>query len=237
MDIWKKINDLGDFYAIDYIGVAALTNYHAELQAIGGSLTDRFPRALSIGIILPQTIVELLADRNSYENTLQYETHAYQVINQRLDLFSSIISSVIQKNGYQAMPLPAAERIDSERVCATMPHKAAAYLAGFGWIGKNCLLITPDNGPRVRWTTVLTDAPLAENHTIMDTRCGGCTACTAACPAQAIKGRAFSRGEGREMRLDVAKCENYFKTLKDEGKLPICGMCLYICPHGKSRRT
>ena len=60
------------------------------------------------------------------------------------------------------MPLPAAERIDNERVCATMPHKAVAYLSGFGWIGKNCLLITPDNGPRVRWTTVLTDAPLTE---------------------------------------------------------------------------
>ena len=94
MDIWKKINDLGDIHAIDYIGVAALTNYHDELQAIGGSLTDSFPRALSIGIILPHAIVELLADRTSYENTLQYETHAYQVINQRLDLFSSIISSV-----------------------------------------------------------------------------------------------------------------------------------------------
>ena len=236
MDIWKKINDLGDIHAIDYIGVAVLTNYHDELQAIGGSLTDSFPRALSIGIILPQTIVELLADRNSYENTLQYETHAYQVINQRLDLFSSLISSIIQKSGYKAMPLPAAERIDSERVCATMPHKAAAYLAGFGWIGKNCLLITPDHGPRVRWTTVLTDAPLAENRTLMDTRCGGCTACTVACPAQAIKGRTFSRDEGREMRLDVTKCENYFKTLKAEGKLPVCGMCLYACPYGKSRR-
>ena len=84
MGIWKKINDLGDIHAIDYIGVAALTSYHDELQAIGGSLTNSFPRALSIGIILPQTIVELLADRNSYENMLQYETHAYQVINQRL---------------------------------------------------------------------------------------------------------------------------------------------------------
>lgn len=232
MDIWKKINDLGDIHAIDYIGVAALTNYHDELQAIGGSLTDSFPRALSIGIILPHAIVELLADRTSYENTLQYETHAYQVINQRLDLFSSIISSVLQKSGYNAMPLLAAERIDNERVCATMPHKAAAYLAGFGWIGKNCLLITPDNGPRVRWTTVLTDAPFAENHTLMDTRCDECTVCTVDCPVHAIKGRTFSRCEGREMRLDVTKCENYFKTLKAEGKLPVCGMCLYACPYG-----
>ena len=49
MGIWKKINDLGDIHAIDYIGVAALTNYHNELQAIGGSLTNSFPRALSIG--------------------------------------------------------------------------------------------------------------------------------------------------------------------------------------------
>ncbi len=33
-------------------------------------------------------------------------------------------------------------------------------MAGLGRIGKSCLLITPEAGPRVHWATVLTDAPM-----------------------------------------------------------------------------
>jgi epoxyqueuosine reductase QueG len=33
-------------------------------------------------------------------------------------------------------------------------------LAGLGWIGKSCSLISPHFGPRLRLVTVLTNAPL-----------------------------------------------------------------------------
>lgn len=108
---------------------------------------------------------------------LQNKIHAYDVINYRLDNFASIISSIIQRNGYKVMPTPAAERIDSDRVCASISHKITARLAGFGWVGKNCLLIHPDYGPRIRWTTILTDAPFEENQTIMENQCGTCSLC------------------------------------------------------------
>ena len=38
--------------------------------------------------------------------------------------------------------------------------KAAATLAGLGWIGKQTLCITPLLGPHVRWCSVVTDAVL-----------------------------------------------------------------------------
>lgn len=38
------------------------------------------------------------------------------------------------------LPLPVAERIDDERICAAFSHKMEANLAGLGWIGKSCLL-------------------------------------------------------------------------------------------------
>lgn len=235
MDLLERIKELGDFHGIDYIGVAAISHVQDEIKEISGSLIYDYPRALSIGIVLQNSIVDLLEDRDKYENVLEYETHAYDVINNRLDNFASIVASVIQRNGYRVMPLSVAERIDSDRICASISHKVTARLAGFGWIGKNCLLINPDHGPRVRWTTVLTDAPFEENKEILENKCGCCDKCAKICPAGAILGRKYAENEPRELRLEVRKCEEYFEKLKEEGRLQICGMCLYVCPYGKKR--
>lgn len=233
MSLLERIQELGDIHGIDFIGVAGISQVQNEIKQISGQLIYDFPRALSIGIVLQDSIVNLLKDRDTYENVLQYKTHAYDVINSRLDNFASIVSSVIQRNGYKVMPLPAAERIDSDRVCASISHKLTARLAGFGWIGKNCLLINPKYGPRIRWTSILTDAPFEENKEILESRCGNCDRCAKICPAQAILGRNYVEHEPRELRFDVKKCEEYFGKIKEEGKLEICGMCQYACPFGK----
>lgn len=233
MDLLSKIKELGDLNGIDFIGVAGIEQYQKKIREIGGSLAVGFPRALSIGIRLQDSIVNLLRDRDTYENVRTYEEHAYKVINSRLDYFASIAGSMIQRSGYKALPLPAAERIDSQRVCGSVSHKLTARLAGFGWIGKSCLLVTPDYGPRVRWTTVLTDAPFAENTALIENRCGSCEACVKACPAHAFTGRSFDEHEPRELRFDVRKCEEYFGLLKESGALPVCGMCLFACPYGQ----
>lgn len=230
--LFKRIKQLGKFHAIDLMGVAEIGQHQKEIELIGGKVSGGFPRALSIGIVLPKDIIGLLRNRETYENAFQYKTHAYEAINQRLDSFASIIGSIIQKNGWHVMPIPAAERIDGIRVCASISHKITARLAGFGWIGKNCMLIHPAHGPRVRWTTVLTDAPFEENRTIMENRCGGCNQCVKACPAQALKGRNFMDGESRDLRFEFAKCEAYFEELRKAEKLAVCGMCLYACPYG-----
>jgi len=113
MGLFDKIMEVGGIHAIDFIGVAGISEFKNEIKDMGGSVIDDFPRALSIGIVLQKSIISLLNDRDTYENVLQYKTHAYDVINNRLDTFSSIVSSIIQSNGYKVMPIPAAERIDS----------------------------------------------------------------------------------------------------------------------------
>ncbi len=236
MELFDRIRQLGEFYAIDYIGVAGIERFQHDIAVIGGKVAVNFPRAVSIGIVLPDSIVELL-QQECYENAFQYRSHAYDIINGRLDAFASVVSSVIQVNGYRVMPVSAAERIDSERVCASIPHKLVARFAGFGWIGKNCLLINPHHGPRIRWTSVLTDAPFPENDKILEVRCGSCDECVKACPAGAIKGRNYVDGEAREERLDGAMCEAYFDHLEQSGRLKVCGLCLFACPYGKNTKN
>ena len=110
----------------------------------------------------------------------------------------------------------------------------AARQAGLGWIGKNCLLITPDNGPRVRWTTVLTDAPLNVTGTPMKDQCGSCTACVDICPVQAFTGEPFREDEDRDSRFDVKKCDKYFQVMRKTQNKAVCGLCMYVCPYGKN---
>lgn len=233
MALMEKLKALGDAHGIDLMGAAELAPVKDRIADISGSILMDYPRALSVGIRLQDSIVNLLEDREPYENVLQYKTHAYDLINSRLDHFAAAAASLIQREGFRAMPLLASERIDSQRVCASLSHKLAARLAGLGWIGKNCLLITPQYGPRVRFNTILTDAPLEENRRIMESKCGGCTKCRDICPAGAIIGRAFAQDEPRELRMDVQKCDAYYKSMGEAGRLKVCGMCLYVCPHGK----
>jgi len=54
-------------------------------------------------------------------------------------------------------------------------------------------------------------------------------------PQQAFTGRPFSPDEPREARFDAAACERYFKEMEQQGLVSVCGLCLYVCPHGRKK--
>jgi epoxyqueuosine reductase len=222
----------------DFYGVADLTVAKEAITAQGGPDIAVYPRAISIGIRLMDPIVDMLPHRDRRAVAVSYRTHCYDVINDRLDLMISKVSSRLQREGYKAYPITASMRVDDEHICAIFSHKMAAHLAGLGWIGKSCLLVTPEAGPRVRWATILTDAPLKAGIP-MDVKCGTCRECVDICPQGAFSGRNFEESEPREARYDAFKCQEYLRSLEKLtgfGGYGVCGMCLYICPHGRKER-
>lgn len=232
MGIEDKVRQIAEAGGADFFGVADLSLAKAEVMRQGGEKIASYPRAISVGIRLFDEIVDQLPDREQRAVAVSYRHHLYDVINDRLDDIASRIASELQRAGYRVYPVPSSKRADDERICAVFSHKLAAHLAGLGWIGKSCLLVTPEAGPRVRFVTVLTDAPLAAG-TPMDAACGDCTECVDICPVSAFTGRLFREDEPREARYDARKCEAYFNRMEKDGKMAVCGMCLYICPHGK----
>lgn len=72
--------------------------------------------------------------------------------------------------------------------CDTAPilEKAWAVRAGLGWVGKNSLLITPEYGSFVLLGVLVLDAECDSYDAPVAGRCGTCTRCIDACPAQAI---------------------------------------------------
>ncbi len=233
MSLDERLREIASCELVDFFGYADLAPANKAICDQGGERIASFPRAVSVGIGIPNALVEQLEHRDRSGVRVSYRNHGYKVINTRLDLVTSRIACEIERAGYHALPVPASERMDSERICAEFSHKMAANLAGLGWIGKSCLLITPQRGPRVRWGTVLTDAPLETTASRVRSKCGRCTKCVDVCPVHAFTGRAFKEEEPRESRYDARACEKYFDRMEEEGIVPICGMCLFVCPHGR----
>jgi len=234
-DIDKEIRILAGSLGADYYGVADLTPVRDVIHAQGGERAARYPRGVVMGIRLQDSVVDLLPEQDR-ESAILYRHTTYDVVNIALDQIALRVANVLQREGYGAFPVPASKRTSDEQICGIFSQKLAAHMAGLGWIGKSCLLVTPDHGPRVRWVTVLTDAPLEPTGSPMKPRCGECTACVDICPVHAFTGRTFSPGEPREARFDAAACDRYYKELeKMPGVAGVCGLCVWVCPHGRKK--
>jgi len=219
---------------VDFYGVADLSPAEEAIVAQGGEALAGYHRAVSIGIRMVDDIVDLLPEhRQERSVAVSYLSHCYDVINDRLDAITSRLAGEIQNQGMRAMPVSAAGRHDQERICGLFSNKMAARLAGLGWIGKSCLLVTPAAGPRVRWASVLTDAPLQPTGAPSDEACGKCTECVDICPVGAFTGRAFDAGEPREARYDAGACQAYLMKIRKETGWGVCGLCVAACPHGR----
>jgi epoxyqueuosine reductase QueG len=158
----------------------------------------------------------------------------YRRVNQKIDSLSLKLVSRIKDMGYAANPLAASERTDPLNMKGDFPHKTAATLAGLGWIGRNCQLITNKFGPWIRLGTVFTDFPVDYNEAVNKSYCGDCQLCVDECPADALMGNLWYPGIPREELLDVWICDNWKKKRYYQfNNGHNCGICAAVCPFGK----
>ena len=222
----KKIGDFG----ADLVGIADVDPLK-ELKLNPPDLLEPFTRAVSIALQLPTAVFEQISDRP----TPIYKS-IYLTANLILDQIAYKTAIALQNDGFYTLPIPASQVLDKEDWQAAISHKAVARMAGLGWQGKNLLLISPQYGSRVRLVTVLTNAALNVDSPVKN-RCGDCTACQDACPAQAIKGvNTETRYKNRNEALYFSRCVE--KTVGEFAKIPdvdapICGICIKACPFGK----
>lgn len=219
----------------NYFGVADLSPAREWVEEQGGQMMAQFPRAVSIGVTMPSAIVDQLHRQEDRAVVLAYRSHSYDILNVRLDQIASRLAGTLQREGCRAFPVCASQTVDEQRLYGLFSHKLAAHLAGLGWIGKSCLLVTPEVGPRVRWASILTDAPLTAGRPLTE-RCGGCTECVESCPPRAFTGRNFQADEPREDRFDVLKCDEYFRQREKQVGARVCGLCVHVCPYGRRTR-
>jgi epoxyqueuosine reductase len=236
MRLQRKLERQARNMGARFFGVANLSVAREFIVAQGGEFLAAYPRALAVGIALSDGIVDQLPRHKEVAVARTYD-RLYDTVNWSLDRIALRLGVNLNGQGFRTLLIPASDRVDRENLRGLFSHKLAARLAGLGWIGPSCLLVTPGAGPRVRWVTVLTDAPLEPGNPLAD-QCGDCQRCVEACPAQAFNGRPFDPGEPREARFDVRRCQEYRIHLRDEvSGVRTCGMCVYVCPYGQKEAS
>ncbi len=102
----------------------------------------------------------------------------------------------LEKSGYPALVVPTTHvdpwRYDGNPETHIRPpisHEHAAVEAGLGTLGLNLQLLTPEYGPRVQLTAVLSSVPVEPDSRMEESLCLGpeCGRCLSACPGDAIK--------------------------------------------------
>jgi len=230
LDLRDKLESLANDMGATYFGIADLAPARQPISEQGGEFLTQFPRAISHGFVLADGIVNTLVHHKNVAALSNYWYYVYQIVNPRIDSVSLTLAQCLDRAGFQAFVVPSSQTVDRTGLTGVFSHKLAGHLAGLGWIGKSALLITPEHGPRVRWGTVLTDAPL-EAGTRTDEMCRDCDACVKACPAHAFTGQAFDKPRPRSEIFAAEACDNYLS--KRETLRRACGICVYVCPFGR----
>jgi len=233
-ELHDRLRKFASEQSVDLFGVADLTPARDFIRMQGGEHIGQFPRAISIGMRLLDAIVDELYRHEDLSAVHTYRG-LYNSVNANLDRVALLISERVQQVGYKAYPIPASQMISARKLEGAISHKLAAHLAGLGWIGKSCLLVNPDYGPRVRWATILTDAPMAPGVSVPN-RCGSCSECVDICPPKAFTGVPFDPSEPRDVRFRAHLCNEYHDKRNKRLGEGICGLCVHICPHGRPKR-
>jgi epoxyqueuosine reductase QueG len=179
-----------------------------------------------IGMEMPLPIVE------TTPSVLHKEL--YDTSNRELDRLAYDLTRFLNRMGRASFFFPrdgyGSLRALRENNLAAFSHVMAAKYAGLGTIGASHNLLTPEFGPRVRFVSVFTEAPLPADPLKAKELCIRCAACAKCCPKNAIRMRA----DRVIADYDKAACLEMTEELTARRCYP-CGICTKVCPIGKDR--
>jgi epoxyqueuosine reductase QueG len=119
----------------------------------------------------------------------------------------------LRHRGWHALYFPPAKQNDRFRT-APFYHMPAMYLAGIGTLGLKASILTPEFGPRIWVTSIITDAPLPAGQPLAEELCAHCERCVRNCPIGALDGKGWK---------NPYACASY----------GCCATCVAICPVGQ----
>ncbi len=227
--LYQKIEAAARASGSGLVGFADLSPLKGILA--GDATTFEFPYAVTFAVEIPKE-----AARASLEKPSEEMRSAYKMCNKKLKEAGERIVQLLAAEGYKARFIDPAQRVNPEKLLGPISQKAIASLSGMGWIGKNGLVITEEYGPRQRMGAVLTDMPVTRKATLIDNKCGDCTACIDRCAMKVLKNGSFKHHpESRDLVIDWAKCGVYEAKLIGDGSRPemACGRCISVCPFSK----
>ena len=204
----------------DIFGVADVS-LAAKDFLLSDKAKSKVKRAICLGTRVSSAVLDEIQDKPT-----KIYFHHYRMLNVFLDQMALRLANLIQNEGFFALPVPASQIVDWEKLNAHLSHRKIALLAGLGWIGRSNLLVNDKLGSQFRLVTVLTDMDLEEDKPL-NKDCGSCRLCVEVCPVEAIK--------DKKEDFDHMKCFEKLKEFQKQRSVDqyVCGICVRACAGGK----
>jgi Pyruvate/2-oxoacid:ferredoxin oxidoreductase delta subunit len=220
-----KKNPYAGKKTIDSETLRALENYAKELGVAEVGYTKVNSRYIfkDFRILFDNAIVfsiEMDKDKIKGAPNMESFKEVFRTYHQ-VGLTVNKVADFLRERGYNAHAGPAGG--------GDVNYIPIAIDAGLGIAGKHGLLMTKDNGPRVRLAAVYTDIenlPFSQNnpHGWIKGYCESCIICVEKCPVEAIYMEPKTLSDGGPEYIDHTKCAVPFSN--DNG----CTLCIKYCP-------
>jgi len=211
----RDIKRIARLFGADLVGITLIDerwHYSSRvdtrtLSAADNTLPEGLSHVIVMGHAMDFDLVETYPSALAGVSTGREYSHETAI--------SIQLAAYIRGLGYQAI----ASMNDTALV---IPY---AIKAGLGEYGRNQMVLTPEFGPRVRFSKIFTDMPLAHDdpHPLgLSAYCHGCTVCAEACPPKALPKGAPDFGQGsastikgvKKWSADCEKCFGYWAKLR-----------------------
>lgn len=224
-----EIKHVAKLFGADLVGI---TEYDArwhysekyDFRTKGGrpnDATDGLPNVIVLAHAMERDLIQTMP--SALASTAAGKGYSTEIA------ISQQVAQYIRYLGYNALA-------SANDTALAIPY---AIKAGLGQYGRNQMVITREFGPRVRFSKVFTDLPLAHDAPIsfgVTEFCTVCRRCSDACPPQALPhgdptehGPNKSSIQGvRKWTADCEKCFGYWVKLQSD-----CAICMRVCPYNR----
>lgn len=224
-----EIKRLARFFGADLCGITEYDDrwtYASRVDARDGSaVPNDLPEGLTNVIVLGHEMDEGLVA--TYPSALAGAATGREYSHEAAIVMQ--LAAYIRNLGYEAVP-------SMNDTALVIPY---ALKAGLGEYARNQLVITPQFGPRLRFSKILTNLPMAHDPPSkigVAKYCDICTACADACPVKALPygppsdvtpNRSAIRGVVK-WTSDAEACFGFWAKLASD-----CAICLRVCPFNR----
>ncbi len=248
MDLTRELNDMARAAGASLAGVA-------PVERFDGAPKSHHPRELlpgaravfTFGIRILDRVLEwpdllqgspLFPDDLRLEalDSLFYRRSGYDIINDRLNEIALRLANHLEDLGYPSLFFPATYGATPEKMGqlpGMLSQRHAAVRAGLGEFGLNNVVVTGRYGPRIRFNSVITTAPLVGSPLLQTKTCLGadCNLCVEECPAGAFTLQPEANSKG--VWLDPVSRTDWSLCRKSRVAAACVGRCLRVCPAGR----
>ena len=225
----NDIKRLAKLFGADIVGVTEIDQrWHysnrvdtRDLSPAPNELPEGMTHVIVMGHSMDKELVDTYPSALAGASTgLEYSHEAAIVIQ---------LATYIRNLGFEAVP-------SMNDTALVIPY---AIKAGLGEYGRNQMVLTPEFGPRIRFSKIFTNMPLiADVPKPLGIRqyCEICTKCATACPPKALPfGEPTANAENqstignvKKWSANCEKCFGYWAKLKTD-----CAICMRVCPFNR----